>query len=159
MSGDYQRIYKNTFKTNAAHSSSAVLAAHAILLLAGYLNISHESQPLFIIILYTIAIIKTSIVYVLSPKLIRLPFHPSCACLTFPLAISAIANLKVSQWMLTLQALTGYTHIIELLAIIEGVACSYIITLIFIRYLRFTGRQDKESNKPNCNKLSFSTCN
>mgnify|MGYP001260364754 CR=1 FL=1 len=132
-----KEFIKNTFKTNAAHPASAVLAAPASLLLAGYLSISHEPQPLFIIILYTTAIIKTSTVYLLTPKLIRLPFHPSCACLTFPLAISAIASLKVSQWMLSLHALAGYSHLIELLAIIQGIACSYIITLIFIRYIRF----------------------
>ena len=129
-------LINNTSKKNHSDNSNAILAAPASLVLSGYLSTFKQPQPLIIILLYATCIIKIITVYKLLTQLLRLPFQLSCSCLTFPLAISAIASLKVSQWMLGISVLAPYSNLVLLIGTIEGIIASCIILCVFIGYMK-----------------------
>ncbi len=139
-------LIKNTSKKNYSDHSCAILAAPASLVLSGYLSTFNQPQSLIIILLYITCIIKTITVYKFLTQLLRLPFKPSCSCLTFPLAISAIASLKVSQWMLNLSVFAPYSHLVFLIATIEGIIASCIIFYTFIGYMKYFIRTNLDQN-------------
>ncbi|UTW13899.1 TDT family transporter [Marinobacterium rhizophilum] len=86
----------------AARPILAILAAPANLCLAGYISIIDEPSILLIAVLGTIAQLMTLIIYMAFFQLLRLPFSSSHAAFAFPVAVSALAMLLLTD---TLQAL------------------------------------------------------
>lgn len=77
----------------------AIIAAPASVCLAGYLAAFSHPKPIFLIILVPLALLSTSYVYTLLPQLLRIPFHPGLAPLTFPLAVGSVAIQRFAKYL------------------------------------------------------------
>ncbi|KKN26407.1 hypothetical protein LCGC14_0875100 [marine sediment metagenome] len=113
----------------------AILAAPASLCLAGYLSLSSVPNPVIISILVPLSIIMTITVYVMFFKLLRIPFNPGYSAYTFPMAISAVAMLKFTDYLKNLG--NTWSIIIEIFAIFEVYIATVIVVYVGIRYLLF----------------------
>ena len=113
----------------------AILGAPASLCLAGYLSLNSVPNPVLISILVPLSIIMTIIVYAMFVKLLRIPFTPGYSAYTFPLAISAVAMLKFTEYLKNLG--NAWASCVELLTIIEVYIAVIIIFYVGIRYLFF----------------------
>lgn len=74
-----------------AKPSSAIYAAPASLLLAGYLNSFQDKNILMIIFLAALSLLMFVFVIINMPALLKLKFYPSYSAFTFPFVITAIA--------------------------------------------------------------------
>ncbi|SJZ92857.1 Tellurite resistance protein TehA [Cetobacterium ceti] len=77
----------------------AIMAAPPSLCLAGYLTIFPNPSTWIINILLALSLFMTSWVYISFIRICRIPFNPSYASFTFPLAIGATAILKYSNFV------------------------------------------------------------
>ena len=122
----------------------AILAAPASLYLAGCLSLNSVMNPLFIYILVPLSIATTIAVYVMFFKLLRIPFSPGYSAYTFPLAISAVAMLKLARYLNNSRI--GWASYVELFAMIELYIAVLIMFYVGIRYLHFYLAPHKNEN-------------
>jgi len=122
---------------DAAKPTIAVMAAPASVSLAGYLAVSTEPSPVIIGVLFGIAILMTSIIYVAFLKLMRLPFSPGYAAFTFPLVISATALFKTADWMEGVNVASDYVTQVNWLAGFELLMATVVVSYVAIRYFHF----------------------
>ncbi len=113
----------------------AILAAPASLCLAGCLSLNSVLNPIFIYILVPLSIAMTIAVYVMFFKLLRIPFNPGYSAYTFPLAISAVAMLKLAGYLTN--SGSGWASYVELFGMIELYIAALITFYVGIRYLHF----------------------
>lgn len=85
------RMLKYDRLPEPAQSIVVIYAAPASLLLAGYLNSVPEKNTILVLVLGAWAFLMTLFGVSQMPKLLKLPFYPSCSAFTFPFVISAIA--------------------------------------------------------------------
>lgn len=76
----------------------AVLAAPPSLVLAGYLTAVHHPHPAVVAGLLTVALLMTTVVYMLIWKIAQQDFNPGFSAFTFPLVISATATTKACMF-------------------------------------------------------------
>lgn len=124
----YRLLFAGSLPT-AAQPSLAVLAAPASLCLTGYLSFSSTPAPALVLGLLVLALLMTTLIYGLLPRLLRLPFSPAFAALTFPLVIGATALFKVTallqQWQW--RELASLIHKIAYVELVIATAvCSYV---------------------------------
>ncbi|CDT26712.1 TDT family transporter [Vibrio coralliirubri] len=129
----YRLIFTNEVP-DAAKPTIAVMAAPASVSLAGYLAVSPEPSPVIIGMLFGIAVLMTSIIYVAFLKLMRLPFSPGYAAFTFPLVISATALFKTADWMESVNVASEYVAQVNGLADIELMIATLVVSYVAIRY-------------------------
>lgn len=122
---------------DAAKPTVAIMAAPASLSLAGYLTVTPEPSVLLVMMLMTIAILMTFLIYISFFKLLKLPFSPAYAAFTFPMVIGATALFKTANWMQTIDVLSGYAHSIYILAVVELVVATAVVTYVACRYWMF----------------------
>lgn len=115
---------------DARKPTLAILAAPASLTLAGYFAIVASPNMLLVLILFSIAIVMTISVYIMLFHMLRLSFSPAFAAFTFPLAISATAMMKMSQWTITQVSLYHYAKYFHAIALIEGVLATLVISYV-----------------------------
>lgn len=77
----------------------AILAAPASVCLAGYLAAFSAPSTFYLIVLVPLALASTFYVYTLLPKLLKIPFHPGLAPLTFPLAVGSVAVQRFAAYL------------------------------------------------------------
>jgi len=110
-----------------------IMAAPASLCLAGLFPVFREPPAIFIYILVPLALLSTLYVYTLIPKLIKVPFHPGLAPLTFPLAISTLAIQRYYKYLvninLNLSNLVNQIFYIELF--IATIVIGYIVYMVY----------------------------
>jgi exfoliative toxin A/B len=111
-----------------------IYAAPASLLLAGYLNSFPEKSTTLIIALGSWSFLMT--LYGLSqmPRLLRLPFYPSCAAFTFPFVISAIAFNGMVKY---LSGIASQASFLGLVANLQMVWAVLIVVYVLLRYTLF----------------------
>ncbi|GAA0792674.1 MULTISPECIES: TDT family transporter [Pseudomonadati] len=133
-------IYRLLFShevPDAAKPTLAVLAAPASLSLAGYLTVSTSPSPIIIALLFGIAVLMTSIIYLAFIKLLTLPFSPGYAAFTFPMVIGSTALFKLITWMETANIAAHYIDQVRRLAQLELLIATTVVTYVVIRYLYF----------------------
>ncbi|MGO2498034.1 MAG: TDT family transporter [Vibrio litoralis] len=122
---------------DAAKPTLAIMAAPASLSLAGYLTFTSDPSLLLVMVLMSIAILMTILIYLSFFTLLKLPLSPGYAAFTFPMVIGATALFKTSHWMSTMEVLTQYAHQIQILAVIELVIATLIVSYVALRYWMF----------------------
>jgi exfoliative toxin A/B len=133
-------IYRLMFShevPDAAKPTLAVLAAPASLSLAGYLTVSATPSPIIIALLFGIAVLMTSVIYLAFIKLLTLPFSPGYAAFTFPMVIGSTALFKMVTWMETTNIAVDYIDQVRRLAQLELVIATVVVAYVAIRYLYF----------------------
>ncbi|KPI48543.1 C4-dicarboxylate ABC transporter [Clostridioides difficile] len=115
--------------------SIAILAAPGSLLLSGYINSFSDKNSVILYLLFILSIVFYIIVLGYLPKLLRLPFYPSFAAFTFPMAISAM-GMKLMHSYLTKSGhpVSWILYVSKLEEIIATVIILYVLVL-FIIYL------------------------
>lgn len=77
----------------------AIIAAPASVCLAGYLATFSSPNPILLSVLVPLALLSTAYVYTLLPQLLKIPFHPGLAPLTFPLAVGSVAIQRFAHYL------------------------------------------------------------
>lgn len=80
--------------------TAAILLAPSSLCLIGYLNVSAKPVPAIVFSIYGIIFIKLLYVASKLPQFLQLKFNPGFAALTFPLAISLVASIRMSGFLM-----------------------------------------------------------
>lgn len=132
----YRFIFCNQVP-DAAKPTLAIMAAPASLSLAGYLTVAHEPSVLLVMMLLTIAILMTILIYLSFFSLLKLPFSPGYAAFTFPMVIGATALFKTAHWMTGVDLLSAYSAAIYDLAIIELIVATLVVGYVACRYWLF----------------------
>lgn len=113
----------------AAKPSLAVLAAPASLCLAAYISFAATPAKWLVLLLLPVALLMTTIIYLVLPSLLRLNFTPAFAAYTFPLVIGTTALFKVADLFTTWQW-SGLSQLVLNLAYLEltvaTLVCSYV---------------------------------
>ncbi|CAM3135023.1 TDT family transporter [Vibrio rarus] len=131
-------IYRFMFSElvqDAAKPTLAILAAPASLSLAGYLSFVESPSPMVVAVLFGIAILMTSVIYMAFFKLLKLPFSPGYSAFTFPLVISATAMFKVALWMSDLGIAEEYVVQVHTLAVVELMIALCIVSYVTVQYI------------------------
>ncbi len=110
-----------------------IYAAPMSLSLAGYLTVAPEPNVAFALVLATLAQALFFIVLLRLPSLLKLPFYPSYAAMTFPFVITAVALGKVVG-LLELQGIVAPTAVLVLLAA-ETVFATGMVLYVTAHYL------------------------
>ncbi len=83
----------------AARPTLAIMAAPVNLALAAYMQNFADPDPILTGALAGISYTMTVFIYLCYPYLLRQPFHPSIAAITFPSVIGAVATERTSVWL------------------------------------------------------------
>ncbi|WP_117235228.1 TDT family transporter [Vibrio maerlii] len=130
-------IYRIVFRheiPDAAKPTIAILAAPASLTLAGYLSVTAAPSPVLVALLFGIAILMTSIIYLAFFHLMKLPFSPGYAAFTFPMVIGSTALFKMADWMADVGIAEQYVAQIHFIAVIELVVATLVVGYVAVRY-------------------------
>jgi tellurite resistance protein TehA-like permease len=122
---------------DSAKPTIAILAAPASLSLAGYLTVTSSPSPVIVALLFGIAVLMTLLIYLSLIKLAQLPFSPGYAAFTFPVVISATALFKFAAWMASVGVADEYVGQVTMMATVELVIATAVVTYVAIRYLAF----------------------
>ncbi|MGL4475105.1 MAG: TDT family transporter [Shewanella sp.] len=131
-------LYRLIFGTpiaDAAKPTIAILAAPASLSLAGYLTITSQPSIAIVGLLLSIALLMTGVIYLAFFHLMKLPFSPGYAAFTFPMVIGATALFKTSAWLAHFDAMLPLSHTVHLLAVIELVIATAVVSYVALRYV------------------------
>ncbi|GAB7219420.1 TDT family transporter [Vibrio comitans] len=130
----YRFIFSDLVQ-DAAKPTIAILAAPASLSLAGYLSFVDAPSPVIVALLFGIAILMTSVIYMAFYRLLRLPFSPAYAAFTFPLVIGATALFKVVAWMGEMGVPAQYVEQVHGIALLELAVATLVVGYVAIQYL------------------------
>lgn len=120
---------------DSAKPTIAILAAPASLSLAGYLTVTTTPSPIIIALLFGIAVLMTSVIYMAFFKLMRLPFSPGYAAFTFPMVIGATALFKTASWLLSQGIIADYVNQVKTLAMVELIVATCVVGYVTLHYL------------------------
>jgi len=121
--------------TDSEKPTTALFAAPASLILAGYLTICEQPNMLFVGLLAILAVTMTLFVYFSFNKLLRLPFSPGYSAFTFPLVIGATAMFKMQQYLLGSGASLWLSELVGIIAYGELVIATLMIAYVCLRYI------------------------
>lgn len=112
-----------------------IYAAPMSLSLAGYLTVAPDPNPVFALVLGVLAQVLFAAVLTRLPGLLRLPFYPSYAAMTFPFVITATALGK----LLALLRADGFAvpAFFDGLLVAETVFAAAMVLYVLVRYLVF----------------------
>lgn len=135
----YRLIFSNEI-ADPVKPTIAILAAPASLSLVSYLSLEPDPSLLLCSLLFGIAVLMTSIVYLAFFKLLRLPFSPAFAAYTFPMAVGATALYKVSEWLSHYSVALEYSAQIRMMAVFEMIVATIVVGYVcfcyFVYYVR-----------------------
>jgi len=114
-----------------------IFAVPISLFLVAYLAISPEPQPAVVITMIICAQLSLLLVLTQLPKLLRLPFYPSYAAMTFPFVMCASALTKATASLQTFGINSILLIALEGLVLIETVFAAAMVLYVFARYLLF----------------------
>ncbi|MFT8704132.1 TDT family transporter [Bifidobacterium aquikefiricola] len=128
----------------ATRPTIAIYAAPMSLSIAGYTAAEAHPNALFVLIMVIAAQLLFAFVLTQMPGLLRLPFAPSYAAMTFPFVITATALLKalvlfqsagwkVPAWLFTAQKL-------------ETLLAAVIVCYVFVLFLKFGIKQWRKTS-------------
>ncbi len=122
------RLVKFEIKPPTYHSQ-AILIAPASLIVISYLNYTslYEMTPnfAFVSIYYVAVLLSVLFVIIKLPRFFSVPFAPTFAGLTFPMAIGIVASQKMAGYLETL----GYASVSNVVTQIAGIQI-YLTTAI-----------------------------
>ncbi len=125
------RLMKFEIKPPTYHTQ-AILIAPASLIVASYINYYKlDSNLIFVSIYYVAVLLSVLFVIIKLPKFFSVPFAPSFAGLTFPMAIGIVASQKMTGLLSDL----GYVTLSNITKQISGIQI-YLTTAI-ISYVLF----------------------
>ncbi|WP_413112458.1 TDT family transporter [Thaumasiovibrio sp. DFM-14] len=118
----------------AARPTLAIMAAPVNLALAAYMQNFSDPDPILTGALAGISYTMTVFIYLCYPYLLRQPFHPSIAAITFPSVIGAVATERTSVWLSQ-----HYAHWdwLSYMGQVEVLLATGLVIWVFIGYSRY----------------------
>ncbi len=118
-----------------------IYTAPLSLSLAGYLSVTAQPHPVFVAVLAAMAQGMLVVVAVRLPRLLRLPFYPSYAAMTFPFVITATALAKALACLASAGwALPAW---LDALSAAEAAFATAIVCYVLARYLHHIARETR----------------
>lgn len=111
----------------------AIIAAPASVCLAGYLATFSSPNLIILGILVPLALLSTAYVYTLLPQLLKIPFHPGLAPLTFPLAVGSVAMQRFANYLTSINS--NWANFVHQLFYIELFIATLVIGYIVYKLL------------------------
>lgn len=127
------RVARGAALPEPALPTLAIFAAPPSLCLAGYLAVTADKQPTIVYALLAVSAVSMAYVLTRLPRILRLAFCPSCAALTFPFVITAIAIKQSSAFLATSG---GVTIPVPAVQAAELTALAMVVW-VFARYVMF----------------------
>lgn len=124
----------------AAKPSLAVLAAPASLCLAAYISFVATPAKWLVLLLLPVALLMTTIIYLVLPSLLRLHFTPAFAAYTFPLVIGSTALFKVAGLFTTWQW-SSLSQLVLNLAYLELAVATLVSSYVAWRFALYFWQQ------------------
>lgn len=111
-------------------------AAPMSLSLTGYLAIMDHPNVMMMLIMELLAQVLYVLVLFQLPKLLKLPFYPSCAAFTFPMVITPFALQKEMQYFAANYSV-NVSGIIALVVVVETSIAIGMVLYAFGHYIKF----------------------
>ncbi len=126
---------------NSLLANTGIMAAPASLCLTGYLSLFENPNFFIVNILFGIALLMTTTVYLFMVKIIRTDFNYGFSALTFPLVISATGLRLYLKWS---EKFIEDQFIMKIILNIEVIMAATIVFYVFFRYLNQLKKEYKE---------------
>ncbi|GAA0078621.1 TDT family transporter [Clostridium sp. CTA-5] len=120
---------------DAQYPLICIFAAPASLCVISYITLFNNPSIYIVSLFFILCLITTIYVYINFPRIFKLNFNPTFAAITFPLAVSTVASVKVSGYLIktdfkNLGAIVNEIAGIELF-IATGVICFVFYKFVF----------------------------
>lgn len=120
----------------------AILAAPGSLLLSGYINSFSNKNSVILYLLFVLSIVFYIVVLGYLPKLLRLPFYPSFAAFTFPMAISATSIKLMNGYLVKSGSPVSW---IAYASKLEEIIATIMVLYVLILFLIYLGKSEVAS--------------
>nr|UWI49565.1 TDT family transporter [Clostridioides difficile] len=117
----------------------AILAAPGSLLLSGYINSFSNKNSVILYLLFALSIVFYIVVLGYLPKLLRLPFYPSFAAFTFPMAISATSIKLMNGYLVKSGSPVSW---IAYASKLEEIIATIMVLYVLILFLIYLGKSE-----------------
>lgn len=124
-------------------ANTGIMAAPASLCLTGYLSLFENPNFFIVNILFGIALLMTTTVYLFIVKIIRTNFNYGFSALTFPLVISATGLRLYLKWS---EQFIEDQLLMKIILNIEILMAVIIVFYVFFRYLNQLKKEYKEKS-------------
>lgn len=112
----------------------AIIAAPASLCTISYITLFKNANMSIVMFFFIITLITTVYVYINLPKILSLRFSVAYAALTFPLAVSCVASLKVKAYLLNL-GYTAISNVVSQILAVEFFVATVIIGFVLYNFI------------------------
>lgn len=112
----------------------SIIAAPSSLCTISYITLFKDANIYIVMFFFALTLLATLYVYINLHKILSLKFNLTFAALTFPLAISCVASLRVKEYLINL----GYTTASEVVNQIMGIEffiATVIIGFVFYNFI------------------------
>ncbi|MCC0664096.1 TDT family transporter [Clostridioides sp. ZZV15-6597] len=118
----------------------AILAAPGSLLLSGYINSFSNKNSVILYLLFVSSIVFYIVVLGYLPKLLRLPFYPSFAAFTFPMAISETSIKLMNGYLVKSGSSVSW---IAYASKLEEIIATIMVLYVLILFLVLDNQEDE----------------
>lgn len=112
----------------------AIFAAPGSLCTISYITLYKHPNIYIVSFFFALTLLATLYDYINCPKFFSIKFNPTFAALTFPLAISLVASVKVNEYLVKF-GYTTYANIVKGIAGIEFFVTTAIIAFVFYNFI------------------------
>jgi len=127
------RIARGSALPEPALPTLAIYAAPPSLCLVGYLAVTADKSAAIVYVLLAASALSTAYVLSRLPRILRLKFYPSCAALTFPFVITAIAIKQSSAFLAASGGLAIPAYAVQA----AELTAALMVVYVFARYVMF----------------------
>ncbi|WP_250675655.1 TDT family transporter [Paraclostridium ghonii] len=128
-----------------------IMVAPANICLAAYFAIADKPNAIFVSILAGISYMSLFYGYKILPKLIKLPFSPGLAPLTFPLGISVVASQRYAKYLGKIgSSLEG---VVRLFLYVQVIIAILVIGYIVVKTIGFLFEKLSPNKSQNANMI------
>ncbi|GAA0713180.1 TDT family transporter [Paraclostridium ghonii] len=128
-----------------------IMVAPANICLAAYFAIADKPNSIFVSVLAAISYMSLFYGYTILPKLIKLPFSPGLAPLTFPLGISVVASQRYAKYLGKIGSpLEG---VVRLFLYVQVIIAILVIGYIVVKTIGFLFKKLNPNKSQNANMI------
>ena len=128
-----------------------IMVAPANICLAAYFAIADKPNAIFVSVLAVISYMSLFYGYTILPKLIKLPFSPGLAPLTFPLGISVVASQRYAKYLGKIGS--PLESVVRMFLYVQVIVAVLVIGYIVVRTIGFLYKKLNVSKSQNANAM------
>lgn len=128
-----------------------IMVAPANICLAAYFAIADKPNAMFVSILAAVSYVSLLYGYTILPKLIKLPYSPGLAPLTFPLGISVVASQRYAKYLGKVGS--PLESIVRAFLYVQVIIAILVIGYIVIKTVEFLYKKFNTNKSKNVNAM------